>query len=116
MAKRIDTTLRVKEQKRSSDLIDGVTSGIAVIPDGMASAVLAEANPVLGLNALIVGKPIGALLTSSQFMAVSITGAVALTTGDVLGEEDIFTATDVLSESTEGALKAARLWLKKDQS
>lgn len=74
----------MKKKNLVSDLISGLTSGIADIPDGMASAVLAGANPVFGLNALMVGKPIGALLTSSQFMAVSTTGAIALTAGNSL--------------------------------
>lgn len=74
----------MKQKNLVSDLISGLTSGIADIPDGMASAVLAGANPVFGLNALMVGKPIGALLTSSQFMAVSTTGAIALTAGNSL--------------------------------
>lgn len=49
----------MKKQKLTSDLISGLTTSIADIPDGMASAVLAGANPVYGLNALMVGKPIG---------------------------------------------------------
>lgn len=74
----------MKRQSLISDLISGLTSGIADIPDGMASAVLAGANPVFGLNALMIGKPIGAWITSSQFMAVSTTGAIALTAGNSL--------------------------------
>lgn len=63
------------------DLIAGVTTGIANIPDAMASAILAGANPVYGLYSLIVGTPIGAILGSSHFMQVCTTSAIAITTG-----------------------------------
>lgn len=65
----------------SQDLIAGLITGIANIPDAMASAILAGANPVYGLYSLIVGTPIGALLGSSQFMQVCTTSALAITTG-----------------------------------
>ena len=65
----------------TQDLIAGVTTGIANIPDAMASAILAGANPVYGLYSLIIGTPIGALLGSSQFMQVCTTSALAITTG-----------------------------------
>ena len=55
----------MKQSSLLSDLISGLTPGTADIPDGMACAVLAGANPVYELNALMVGKPIGALMTSS---------------------------------------------------
>jgi SulP family sulfate permease len=83
-----------------ADLIAGLTTGIASIPDALASAILAGANPVYGLYALMVGTPVGALVTSSQFMTVSITSAMALAAGSALngltGEEharNLFTLT-----------------------
>ena len=63
------------------DLIAGLTTAIADIPDAMALAVLAGANPVYGLYAIMVGKPIGGLLTSSHFMTLAVTSAMALTAG-----------------------------------
>lgn len=66
------------------DLIAGLTTAIADIPDAMASAVLAGANPVYGLYAIMVGKPIGGLLTSSQFMTLAVASAMALTAGSAL--------------------------------
>ncbi len=66
------------------DLVAGLTTAIADIPDAMASAVLAGANPVYGLYAIMVGKPIGGLLTSSQFMTLAATSAIALTAGSAL--------------------------------
>ncbi len=67
-----------------ADFIAGLTTGIANIPDAMASAILAGANPVYGLYALMVGTPVGGLLTSSHFLSVSATSAMALTAGSAL--------------------------------
>jgi SulP family sulfate permease len=82
------------------NLVAGLTTAIADIPDVMASAVLAGANPVYGLNAIMVGNPVGALLTSSHFMTLAVTSAMALTAGSALigfGSEenawDLFTLT-----------------------
>jgi SulP family sulfate permease len=66
------------------DLVAGVTTGIANIPDAMASAILAGTNPVYGLYATMVGTPVGGLLTSSQFMSVATTSATALIIGSSL--------------------------------
>jgi SulP family sulfate permease len=60
-----------------ADLTAGLTTAIANIPDALASAILAGTNPVYGLYGLMVGTPVGALLTSSAFMAVAITSAMA---------------------------------------
>jgi SulP family sulfate permease len=100
------------------DLIAGLTTGIADIPDAMASAVLAGANPVYGLYAIMVGKPVGGLLTSSQFMTLAATSAMALTTGSALagysgGEyaAALFTLTLLagLFQVAAGLLKLGRL-------
>lgn len=66
------------------DLIAGLTTSLVTIPDGMASAVLAGLNPVQGLYALMVGTPLAALTSSSQFMYVANTGALAVATGSAL--------------------------------
>jgi len=68
------------------DLVAGLTTGIANIPDAMASAILAGVNPVFGLYALMVGTPVGALLTSSNFMLICTTSAMALTAGSALAD------------------------------
>ena len=68
----------------TADLIAGLTAGIANIPDAMASAILAGTNPVYGLYGLMTGTPVGALLTSSQFLAVAVTSAMALIVGSTL--------------------------------
>jgi sulfate permease, SulP family len=66
------------------DLIAGLTTGVANIPDAMASAVLAGANPVQGLYAIMIGTPLGALFGSSAFMTVAGTSALAITAGSAL--------------------------------
>jgi SulP family sulfate permease len=68
------------------DLIAGLTTGVANIPDAMASAVLAGANPVQGLYAIMVGTPLGALFGSSAFMNVAATSALAITAGSALAD------------------------------
>jgi SulP family sulfate permease len=74
-----------------SDFTAGLTTGIADIPDAMASAILAGANPVQGLYAIMIGTPLGAIFGSSAFMTVAATSAVAITAGSALtafsGEE-----------------------------
>lgn len=63
---------------RSADLTAGLTTGIAAIPDSMASALLAGINPLVGLYTMIVATPVAALVTSSHMMHVSTTGALSL--------------------------------------
>ena len=100
------------------NLVAGLTTAIADIPDAMASAVLAGANPVYGLYAIMVGKPVGGLLTSSHFMTLAVTSAMALTAGSVLlslsGEEHanaLFTLTLLvgLFQVAAGLLRLGRL-------
>jgi SulP family sulfate permease len=77
----------IKTQSRgtlTSDLVAGLTTGVADIPDAMASAILAGANPVQGLYAIMIGTPLGALFGGSAFMTVCATSAVAITAGEAL--------------------------------
>src|SRR5512147_2875174 len=50
----------------------------------MAHALLAAVNPVFGLYTLMLATPVGALFTSSTFMNVSTTSALAVAAGDTL--------------------------------
>ncbi len=70
--------------KLTPDLIAGVTTGVANIPDAMATAILAGANPVQGLYAIMIGTPLGAIFGSFAFMNVSATNAMAITAGSAL--------------------------------
>lgn len=60
------------------DLTAGLVLGIQSIPDGLASGLLALVNPVYGLYSYMTGVITGALFTSSVFMSVQATSAMAL--------------------------------------
>lgn len=53
------------------------------VPDGLATGLLAGVNPLSGLYGYMVGTATGALFTSSTFMAVQGTGAMAILIADV---------------------------------
>src|SRR3954447_26475617 len=65
------------------DLTARVVLGVESVPDGLAGGLLAGVNPVFGLYAYLVGTFTGALTTSSSFMAVQATGAMAIVIADV---------------------------------
>jgi SulP family sulfate permease len=65
-----------------SDLKAGVTLGVESVPDGLATGLLAGVNPAYGLYAYMVGTVAGALTTSSVFMTVQGTGAMAVLVAD----------------------------------
>ena len=66
-----------------ADLKAGAVLGVESVPDGLASGLLAGVNPLFGLYACIVGTFAGAAATSSVFMSVQTTGAMAVVIGDV---------------------------------
>ncbi len=65
------------------DASAGVVLGIESIPDGLANAILAGVNPMSGLYAYMCGMAGGVLFTGSAFMAVGVTGAMALVVADI---------------------------------
>lgn len=65
------------------DAMAGVVLGVESVPDGLASGLLAGVNPVAGLYSYLFGTAGGALFTSSSFMAVQATGAMAIVVADV---------------------------------
>jgi len=67
-----------------ADFTAGLTTGIASIPDSMASALLAGINPLTGLYTMMVATPVGALITSSAMMHISTAGALSLAVGSSL--------------------------------
>ncbi|WP_454049879.1 SulP family inorganic anion transporter [Cellulomonas sp. Marseille-Q8402] len=66
-----------------ADVPAGVVLGVESVPDGLAGGLLAGVNPVWGLYAYMVGVTAGAATTSSAFMAVQATGAMAVVVADV---------------------------------
>jgi len=82
--------LRLAELRRLSnrkvlreDGMAGLVLGVESVPDGLASGLLAGVNPVAGLYAYMVGSVSAAFFTSTAFMAVQGTGAMAIIVGDV---------------------------------
>ena len=65
------------------DAVAGVVLGVQSVPDGLATGLLAGVSPLAGLYAYMVGTISGALLTSSVFMVVQGTGAMAILIADV---------------------------------
>ena len=65
------------------DGVAGLVLGLQSVPDGLATGLLAGVNPMAGLYGYMVGTATGALLTSSTFMAVQGTGAMAMVISDV---------------------------------
>ena len=65
------------------DAVAGLVVGVQSVPDGLATGLLAGVNPLAGLYGYLVGTAGGALFTSSTFMAVQGTGAMAILIADV---------------------------------
>lgn len=76
--------LKFDQKTLVADAVAGLTFAVVNIPQGMANAVLAKVNPVLGLYTLMIATPVGALATSSVFMNVSTTSALSVAAGDVM--------------------------------
>lgn len=64
------------------DAISGLVLGVEAVPDGLAAGLLAGINPLAGLYAYLFGMIGAAFFTSSTFMAVQATGAMALIVSD----------------------------------
>lgn len=65
------------------DTVAGLVLGVQSVPDGLATGLLAGVNPLSGLYAYMVGMIAGAVATSSAFMAIQGTGAMAMIVADV---------------------------------
>lgn len=64
------------------DAVAGVILGVEAVPDGLAAGLLAGVNPLAGLYAYLFGMVGAALFTSSAFMAVQATSAMAIVVSD----------------------------------
>ena len=65
------------------DAVAGLALGVESVPDGLAAGLLAGVNPLAGLYAYLFGTIGGSFFTSSAFMAVQATGAMAIVIADV---------------------------------
>ena len=73
----------VNRETVKDDAMAGLVLGVESVPDGLASGLLAGVNPVAGLYSYLFGLAGGALFTSTAFMAVQGTGAMAIIVADV---------------------------------
>jgi SulP family sulfate permease len=69
-----------------SDAVAALTFAVVNVPQAMGHALLVMVNPLLGIYTLMVAVPIGAIFSSSVFMNVSTTGALAVAAGAVMLE------------------------------
>jgi SulP family sulfate permease len=69
-----------------SDMVAALTFAVVNVPQAMGHALLVMVNPLLGIYTLMVAVPVGAIFSSSVFMNVSTTGALAVAAGAVLLE------------------------------
>ena len=65
------------------DTSAGLVQGIKSVPDGLAQGLLAGVSPVYGLYGVMMGTFSGAFFTSSVFMAVQVSAAMALVVASV---------------------------------
>ncbi|MBE2220770.1 MAG: SulP family inorganic anion transporter [Anaerolineae bacterium] len=68
----------------TSDFSAGLASSIDSVTGGMANAVLVGVNPMYGLYTVLAATPVAAIFTSSVFMNVDSTSAIAATAGVLL--------------------------------
>ncbi len=73
----------VRRDTLGKDVVAGLVLGVESVPDGLAAGLLAGVNPLSGLYAYLFGTIGGSLFTSSAFMAVQATGAMAIVIADV---------------------------------
>ena len=73
----------VRRDTLGKDAVAGLVLGVESVPDGLAAGLLAGVNPIAGLYAYLFGTIGGSLFTSSAFMAVQATGAMAIVIADV---------------------------------
>ncbi len=73
----------VRRDGLKDDAVAGVVLGGQSVPDGLAGGLLAGVNPVYGLYAYMFGMFGAAFVTSSQFMTVQATGAMAAVVADI---------------------------------
>jgi SulP family sulfate permease len=75
--------LLFRRESLARDGVAGLVLGVESVPDGLAGGILAGVNPIFGLHGYMFGTFTGAFFTSSSFMAVQATGAMAIIVADV---------------------------------
>jgi SulP family sulfate permease len=82
------TRLRIRRDTLRKDAVAGLVLGVESVPDGLAAGLLAGVNPLAGLYGYLFGTIGGSFFTSSAFMAVQATGAMAIVIADVPAVHD----------------------------
>lgn len=82
MTVRIDPRRWFSRKTLGKDVMSGVVLGVEAVPDGLAAGLLAGVNPLAGLYGYMFGLVGAACFTSSAFMAVQATSAMALVVSD----------------------------------
>ena len=75
--------MAIERDTLRKDAVAGLVLGVESVPDGLAAGLLAGVSPLSGLYAYLFGTIGGSLFTSSAFMAVQATGAMAIVIADV---------------------------------
>jgi SulP family sulfate permease len=100
----------LRSRSTLEDATAGLVLGVQSVPDGLATGLLAGVNPMAGLYGYMVGTATGAIFTSSAFMAVQGTGAMAMVMADVpaiTGADDQARALVTLTMLTGAAMLIA---------
>lgn len=63
-----------------------LTNTLTMVPDALANALLMGVSPIYGLHALMIGTPLGCLVSGSEFMTINATGAIAVVMAGVLAD------------------------------
>ena len=107
----MNTAMSVTIEMASSTLsmvwVAGLTTGIANIPDAMAQAI----NFLERYDEQLKARH-GKLMLAGVSQHAKEQLDRTETTDDLLGEENIFEATDILGESGQAAYRAAQDWLE----
>jgi SulP family sulfate permease len=74
--------LPIRRDVLREDAVAGLVLGLQSVPDGLATGLLTGVSPLAGLYGYMVGTLAGALVTSSAFMAIQGTGAMAMIIAD----------------------------------
>ncbi len=89
--------LRFDRRNIGPDLTSGLVLGTVSVPDALAAGVLAGVNPLYALYAVMLSTPVGAFFSSSAFLSVQTTSAMALVvagiptvTGETLASGAVF--------------------------
>jgi SulP family sulfate permease len=84
----LDRRFPIRKDTLREDAVAGLVLGVQSVPDGLATGLMAGVSPLSGLYAYMVGTITGALVTSSSFMAIQGTGAMAMIVADVPAVHD----------------------------